>query len=334
MLETDHSYEQPHNIEGNLLPIGSVEDSIKWHFEDVYPDTVILHENIRPFDWEFIEDLAVNINEHGLLEACIGDVVLKDGVRTVRLLAGQHRAKAVRMLFECGEFTKLSIRVSNRTLTPEEIVEIQMSENLHNVMTPAQEAVIIAKLWKDLKEIHKDKITRKELAAKVGRSYEVVCNSIRYIEEIHPSVQQMVDEGIISYSVALTLLPIISSVNDKNNSWDKQLQYAIYFVTNDFTSDKARRYINGITQSEKFTNGSLFSPEEWEEMGEQARKINMKNRADKIGGDAVGWFKRMIRLAEILEDPYRILISKALVSRASDLGIALDQFYKVFPQYK
>ena len=312
-------------------PIGDCCDPIHWSYEKLYPDQIILHDNIRPFDFEFIETLAVSLHEQGQIQACIGDVVLSDDVQRVRIFAGQHRWAAMRMLFEYNEYKQVTVRVADRTLSAREIMELQMSENLQNKMTPAQDAVVIADLWKTFFCLDNNH-SRRELAAKIGRSYETVCKAIRYVGEINPKVQRMVDEGVMSYSVALTLLSVPPT--KEGYIFDKQLQYAIYFVAHEFSVQKAKKYLNDLDEKARDNNGTLFDPDFWCDLDEKIRKVTMRDKIDRMGGEALGWFARITRLVELLEDPYRIELSEGLQERVVELRRALAKFDKDLPQYR
>lgn len=224
------------------IPILSIEDYVKktsleseqlrWNTFLVPMEDIVLAENIRPFDWEFIDILKESIKEHGQLQECIGDVVLDgNGEYKARIIAGEHRTKAIEEINDEGEYTLVRVSLANKTLSPEEVVEIQMSENLQNKMTSAQDAVIIHNFWIRLKRIRDQEsgvLTKGELARKVGRSVEVVSNAIKYIEDVNPLVQRLVDERTLSYSLALLLSGI-----DKGDGYEsEQLNMALFSLPN------------------------------------------------------------------------------------------------------
>lgn len=295
-------------------------------------EQTMLAENIRPFDREFIQVLKENIREYGQFHECMGDIIKNDeGNYMIRIITGQHRAEAIRKINEEGEYWPIRVSVANQTLCPEEIVEIQMSENLQNKMTPAQDATIIHNFWVRLKEVRKQEgkiLTKSELARKVGRSADTVSNAIRYIEGVNPLVQRLVDEKNIPYSQAL----LLSSVDVGNGYDSKQLNLALHFIAKSFTLSQARNYLKKLKAEEGFS-GPLFGKEEWTVMELKNRMIAIRSQADKEGKSAAGWFVKMIHTAGVLGGPQKVRISEAIKGSVKDLGLSLKDFRELIKGY-
>ena len=326
------------NIEQEILqPISQI--SIKSFIEGAYSESKELHretflipvdhtvlaENIRPFDRDFIEVLKENIREHGQFHECIGDIIIdEEGNYKVRIITGQHRAQAIRKINQEGKYCPIRVSVANQTLSPEKIVEIQMSENLQNKMTPAQDATIIHNFWVRLKELRDQEgkiLTKSDLARKVGRSADTVSNAIRYIEGVNPLVQRLVDEKNLPYSQAL----LLSNVDIGDNYDSKQLNLALYFIAKSFTHSQAKNHMKKLKAENGFA-GPLFGNEEWTAMEVKNRMIAIRNQADKEGKSAAGWFVKMIHTAEVLGGPQKVRISDAIKESVKELGLSLKDF--------
>lgn len=288
-------------------------------------DRIVLAENIRPFDQSFIEVLKANIKEQGQLQECIGDIIVdEDGLYKVRVIAGQHRTIAITQINEEGTRLPVRVSVADRMLDTEMIIGIQMSENLQNKMTPAQDAYIIHNFWERLKKLREEegkKLTIVELARKVGRSVDTVSNAIRYIEGIHPLVQRLVDEKKLPYTQALSL----SSIEKGNGYESKQLDYALLFIAKGFTFQEAKKYLEGLKAEDGFV-GPLFGDEEWKGMERDNRTIAIRSQADREGKSATGWFVRMIQVAKILPNSEKVKVSNAIKRAVGDLGLSLEDF--------
>ena len=288
-------------------------------------EKIVLAENIRPFDYPFIEILKESIKEQGQLQECIGDVVMdENGEYLVRVVAGQHREKAIEMINAEGIPMFVRVSVADRTLDPEAIIGIQMSENLQNKMTSAQDAFIIHNFWRRLKEIRESNggsITKLELARKVGRSPETVSNSIKYIEDVNPIVQQLVDKRSLSYSLAL----LLSSIEKGNGYESKQVSLAMLFIAKSYTLAQAEKHIRQLNAENGFA-GPLFGGDEWEIMEIKNHMLAIRDEADREGRLAAGWFVRMVHAAKVVGGEQQVKVSEAIKNAVKDLDMSLEEF--------
>lgn len=290
-------------------------------------EEIVLAENIRPFDYEFINVLKENIKEQGQLQECIGDIVTdENGDFKIRVIAGQHRETAIQLINEEGIRMPVRVSVADRMLPPEVVIEIQMSENLQNKMTSAQDAFIIHNFWRRLTEIRS--ITKAELARKVGRSVETVSNSIKYIEDVNPVVQKMVDEKILHYSLAV----LLSEIEKGNGYESKQVSLALLFISKSYTLVQAEKHIKQLKTEQEFV-GPLFGGDNWDLMEIQNNLLAIRNESDRKGKEAAGWFVRMVRAAKILNEPDKVRLSNAIKKAVSGLGMSLDDFKKTIKPF-
>jgi len=340
---------EPNEIEN--LPIQKVRDietledyrnagePEELHYEifNVPVERIFLADNIRPFDNDFIDTLALSIHEHGQLQACIGDIVSNENGTFVRLIAGQHRFKSIAKLNLEGENIPVKISLANRELSPYEVIEIQITENLHNKMTPAQEAQVINGLWqrmRALKDNDGKKLSIAEFARGVSRSSDVVRDAIKYVECLSPVVQRLVDEKILPYTVSLLLSEAENIVKGRERGKQytledihrEQLYLAQKFVTMNFTYDRAKKYIQQLKQENNFAE-SLFG-DDWGKMEVASHIIAIRDQSDKKGREAAGWFVKIVRMVQLLPDTNKVEFSDAIKDAMSDLGMSRDEFEK------
>lgn len=241
-------------------------------------------DNIRPRDEEHVQSLANSISEIGQLQACLGDLSLDEGVR---LIAGNHRKMAVEELNKRGEPTYLTVRVANRRLSPEEVLSVQMSENLHKEMKPSEDAVVIHYLWEKARSVYGDDISFEYIARCLGRTAEKVSKAVKFIKDVSPSVQLLVDYGQLPYSVALELrnLPRKS----EGTYWDEQLTMAVFLMSRRYTATQSKKYIQTRINEQSDYEGTIFDQKEMDATKETLEE-SLKFLADAEGMDSVRWF--------------------------------------------
>jgi len=319
------------------LPQEEFYDNLKevhWEWAVIDPNNVNLVPNIREIKEESVLELAMSIREVGQLQPCIGDVIQSENGQTVRLIAGQHRYYAIKYLCENDYPIGIVMRIANRTLTSEEVLSIQMSENLQNKMTPEEDAETIHSFWKMSEEVYgKGKVSISYLARKMGRSPRKVSDSIRYVEELSPKVQEMVNIGVLPYSTALLLAKMMNGNNNNGNNdfYSEQVRTAIFLISKNYTTSEAEKYLRKRAK-EKEIAGPLFSGEIWKEIKSNGYNIAIKDQASKEGRAAIGWFVRMEKAVSNLEQPYRVKFSDAIKKAMLELGVSLEEFYSNLEQ--
>lgn len=320
-----------------------VDNNIRFKTFMVPVDDIDLADNIRPFDQDFIQNLADSIYTQGQLQPCIGFVrEIEDGSKRVVLIAGQHRYKAIEWLNSIGIDTYVMINLANRELTPEEIVEIQLTENLQNKMTPAQEAEVMCRLWHKMERVWEEKgktLTVTAFARRVGRSYETVNKAIKYVGDVTPIVQELVEKNLLPYGHAVLLAEIDDlitrgderNITDEDRKW-KQIDLAQYFITKKFNYKQASEYLKRLREESKFA-GPLFG-DAWELMEVRNRILAIRKTSDKQGRAAAGWFVNMVRTADIIKDKTgSVKLSEAIHNALELLGVALEDFKRDIKPY-
>jgi len=159
------------------------------------PLTELVANQFQPrtvFDGDRIEELAVTIEEHGLLQPI---VVRKQGTG-YEIIAGERRYRAVRSL---GWET---IPAIVKEMTDETTASLALIENLQREdLTPIEEAEAYERL------LVLQEITQEMLARKLGRSQSTIANKLRLLR-LPTDVREALKQRTITERHARALLPL------------------------------------------------------------------------------------------------------------------------------
>lgn len=159
------------------------------------PLTELVANQFQPrtvFDGDRIEELAVTIEEHGLLQPI---VVRKQGTG-YEIIAGERRYRAVRSL---GWET---IPAIVKEMTDETSASLALIENLQREdLTPIEEAEAYERL------LALQDITQEVLARKLGRSQSTIANKLRLLR-LPTDVREALKQRTITERHARALLPL------------------------------------------------------------------------------------------------------------------------------
>lgn len=159
------------------------------------PLTELVANQFQPrtvFDGDRIEELAVTIEEHGLLQPI---VVRKQGTG-YEIIAGERRYRAVRSL---GWET---IPAIIKEMTDETTASLALIENLQREdLTPIEEAEAYERL------LALQDITQEVLARKLGRSQSTIANKLRLLR-LPTDVREALKQRTITERHARALLPL------------------------------------------------------------------------------------------------------------------------------
>lgn len=299
-------------------------------------------KNVRPYNALHIADLKESIKADGQLQAGIGDFFTDDnGCLQPRLIAGKHRKKAVEEINSEKDpedpITLFEVKFYDKKLTARQIINIQMAENLQEKMTPAQDAVVIESMWQEYMEnmdIEKEVAKMKEFAAQISRSVDVVKDAIKYVTEIDEKVQKLVDNKIISYSMALLLCGI--SKEKKGFGVSDQLRYAQTFFMNKFTVKQAREYLKNrkmkvdeskMELEQKSVQFTFLENEDEAILKDHILSLHYASGM-KVRENAL-WFVKAVRMIKLLnneeiEAKFSVGIQKTIES----LGFSITDFKK------
>ena len=155
----------------------------------------------RIFDESALRDLAHSIREFGFLQPLVVSKIEKetaDGVSVeYQLIAGERRLMAAKML----GLDAVPAIVRNVSLEREKL-ELAVIENLQREqLNPIETARAFQRLQEEFR------MTQREIAAKLGKSREVVANTVRLLD-LPEFLQLAVQEGKLSESHARMLLAV------------------------------------------------------------------------------------------------------------------------------
>lgn len=147
----------------------------------------------RVFNDEKLDELAMSIREHGIIQPLI---VRKSSVRGFDIVAGERRFRAAKKL------GLQSVPAVIRDFSDVQLMEIAVIENLQREDLNAME---IAEAYANLME--KCDLTQEQLAKRVGQSRSHVANMLRLLQ-LPERVRAHVSRGTLSMGHARALLAL------------------------------------------------------------------------------------------------------------------------------
>jgi hypothetical protein len=309
-------------IEETLVRKGP-EKNDDWIVIEGYPENMILGLNIRERDDTFVEELAKSIVSQGQLQECVGDT-LQDGA--VRVWAGQHRYWAVELLNESikqyneespgeqEERYKLRVRIRQREMTDTEVLEVQITENMHKDMRPEEEAAAIKSVFDFYKKVVGDEATVADFSRRVGLGESKVGNAIKYTGT-DERVRELVESDSLLYSVATEVSRLPK---------DKQFEVAMKIILYNFSREGARTFIRNTLEEDE--RPSLFQGEMVEAFEKDNYRLAFRTAADRAAKDAAGYFRRVIMLMERVEDTEKITMTDTIRDILSEFVYSASYF--------
>jgi ParB family chromosome partitioning protein len=155
----------------------------------------------RHFDQDALQELASSIREFGFLQPLVVSKVEKETATGIaveyQIIAGERRFMAAKML----GLPRVPAIVRNVNLEREKL-ELGVIENIQREnLNPIEMARAFQRLQEEFR------MTQREIAAKLGKSREVVANAVRLLD-LPEYVQRALEEGDISESNARLLIAI------------------------------------------------------------------------------------------------------------------------------
>lgn len=154
----------------------------------------------REFNKEGLKELAASIKKYGILQPLLVSKMEQETERgldvTYEIIAGERRWRAAKLanLPHVPAIVKDNFDESRLKL------EVALVENLQREdLNPLEEAEAYSKLAKEFK------LTQKDIAAKVGKSREVIANAVRLLD-LPADMKAALQVGKISRTHARTLL--------------------------------------------------------------------------------------------------------------------------------
>lgn len=155
----------------------------------------------RHFDEDALHDLASSIREFGFLQPLVVSKVEKETATGIaveyQIIAGERRFMAAKML----GLPRVPAIVRNVNLEREKL-ELGVIENIQREnLNPIEMARAFQRLQEEFR------MTQREIAAKLGKSREVVANAVRLLD-LPEYIQRAVEDGQLSESNARLLISI------------------------------------------------------------------------------------------------------------------------------
>lgn len=178
--------------------------------DEITKDEVVVNINkVEPnreqprknFDEDSLLELSESIKQFGVLQP----LIVQEKENYYEIVAGERRWRAAKL----AGVKEIPIIVKN--LTPQEIVEISLIENIQREdLNPIEEAIAYKRLLTEFN------MKQDEVAERVSKSRTAVTNSMRLLK-LNEKVQQMVVDEMLTTGHARALLSIE----------DKEMQYTV-----------------------------------------------------------------------------------------------------------
>ena len=155
----------------------------------------------RHFDQDALHELASSIREFGFLQPLVVSKIEKEtptGIAvTYQIIAGERRFMAAKLL----GLPRVPAIIRNINLEREKL-ELGVIENIQREnLNPIEMARAFQRLQEEFR------MTQREIAAKLGKSREVVANAVRLLD-LPEYIQRAVEEGGLSESNARLLIAV------------------------------------------------------------------------------------------------------------------------------
>ncbi len=158
------------------------------------------HQPRRNFDKEELKSLTESIRKHGVLQPLV--VTQIDG--GYELIAGERRVKAAKLA------GLKEIPAVIKEATEQDKLELAVIENIQrHDLNPIEQAQAYRKL------ISEFKLTQEGVAMRVGKSREVVANTLRFLE-LPDEIQDALASGQITVGHAKEIAGLKSSTDQRN----------------------------------------------------------------------------------------------------------------------
>lgn len=177
-----------------LIPLDGSAAGERQGIREVALDTISPnpHQPRSPIKDEDLEELAVSIKEHGVLQPPI----VTEAPDGYQLIAGERRWRAAALA------GLESIPVLIKNVAASRVLEMALVENIQRAdLNPLEEASAYAQLIDD------HGLTQEEAARRVGKSRASVTNKLRLLKA-GPAVREALSQGAISEGHARALLGI------------------------------------------------------------------------------------------------------------------------------
>jgi ParB family transcriptional regulator, chromosome partitioning protein len=156
------------------------------------------HQTRTQFDEEKLKELADSITATGVIQPI---VVREIGDGRYQLIMGERRWRASQIA------GKATVPAMVRKVNDEQALEMTIVENLQRAdLNPMEQARAFDRLSREFK------LTQEQIALRTGKDRASVANFLRLLR-LQPSVQQLIEDGTLSFGHGRALLGLESSKN-------------------------------------------------------------------------------------------------------------------------
>lgn len=146
----------------------------------------------KEFEPAAIEELALSISEHGIIQP----LIVRKSIKGYDLVAGERRLRAAKSV------GLKQVPVVVKSYTDQQLMEIALIENLQREnLNPLEEAEAYGKL------IAHHSYTQEQLAKKIGKSRPHVANMLRLLQ-LPEKIRQMLASSTLTMGHARALLSV------------------------------------------------------------------------------------------------------------------------------
>lgn len=162
-------------------------NSLNIQVKDIHPNQ---HQPRKEFDQEKLSELAISIEEHGLIQP----IIVSPTKKGYQIVAGERRWRAANMI------GLENIPAIVKEYSEQELMEIALIENLQR-----EDLNIIeeANAYKQL--IDQFKLTQEQIAKRLGKSRTLITNTLRLLN-LSQELQDMINNNQISAGHGRALL--------------------------------------------------------------------------------------------------------------------------------
>lgn len=242
----------------------------------------------KEFNEEALQELAESIKNHGIIQP----LIVRQKGNKYEIVAGERRWRAARLA------GLKEVPVVIKEYTDSEIAEIALVENLQREdLNPIEEAMAYQRLLNEFN------LKQEEVAFRVSKSRSVITNSLRLLK-LHPEVQEMLSDGLISTGHGKVLLSL--------DNPEQQLQIAQEITTENLsvrqTEERVRSVLNPPVKKEKKELGNTLVYQDLEDKLRQCvnSKVNIHRINEKKGKIEISYssLEELERIAELMGVKY------------------------------
>ncbi len=240
----------------------------------------------REFEDGGIDELAESIKQFGIIQPLIVSKVVKETETgtdvSYQLIAGERRLRAARK----AGLERVPVIVKEMD-HPGHKLELALIENIQRRdLNPIEEARAYSRLQDEFG------LTQKEVAVRVGKSREVVANSLRLLN-LPQDIQKALSEGKITGSQARTLLSIPNAADQERTFRDiVDQKLSVRTIRTEIKRQEQRPEDPEVIFLKKKLEEHLGMPVKITDMGGKGKIVidffsrdDIKNFIDKLGGE-------------------------------------------------